>query len=78
MWFDDTFHPDSKQYKEAFSTEEQQILNSFNSFLESRVDKLPQILAEMHGNPQWNEIVKEAKRVIEEIKWQGGVGEGGS
>jgi len=69
MWFDDTYHPDSSQHKEAFSAEEQQILRSFNAFYDSRVDKLPKTLDEMHASPLWDEIVKEAQRVCKSIEW---------
>ncbi len=69
MWFDDIYHPDSSQHKEAFSTEEQQVLSSFNTFFYSRKDKIPKTLSEMHANQLWNEIVKEAQRIIKLIEW---------
>ncbi len=69
MWFDDSYHPNSSQYKEAFSIEEQEILSKFNSFFDARVDRLPKNLAELQVDPQWNEIVNAAQEVLTKIKW---------
>ena len=69
IWFDDLYHPQSRLHQDAFSNEEQNILDSFNTFYESRVKQLPETLAEMHINPLWNEIVQEADRVVKIIKW---------
>ncbi len=69
MWFDDTYHPDSMQHKEAFSIEERKVLSSFNEFYDSRVEKLPKTLEAMHKNSLWDEIVKEAQATIDSIKW---------
>ncbi|WP_180146916.1 hypothetical protein [Desulfoluna butyratoxydans] len=66
-WFDDLYHPQSKLHQEAFSDDEQQILDSFNTFYESRVGELPETLSEMHINLQWEEIIKEAQRVLRSI-----------
>lgn len=70
MWFDDSYHPETLLHKESFSEEEQQTLSYFNTFFDSRVEKLPTSLAEMHTDPLWDEIVLEAQRTIESIKWE--------
>ena len=69
MWFDDTYHPDSKQHREAFSAKEQQMLSEFNDFYDSRVARLPKTLEAMHKNPLWDEIVKKARATIATIDW---------
>jgi uncharacterized protein YifE (UPF0438 family) len=50
MWFDDTYHPDTKQHKEAFSIKEQEVLSAFNEFNDLRVGKLPKTLQAMLKN----------------------------
>jgi hypothetical protein len=69
MWFDDMYHPESWQHKEAFSAEEQKILSAFNAFYRARSKNLPNTLTAMHADIQWNEIVGEARRTLESIKW---------
>jgi hypothetical protein len=32
MWFDDSYHPNSKQHEEAFTFQEQAVLAKFNAF----------------------------------------------
>ena len=69
MWFDDNYHPDSWQCKQAFSAKEQQILGSFNDYYNSRCDKLPKSLVKLHADRLWSEIMLEAKKTKEAIKW---------
>jgi hypothetical protein len=69
MWFDDCYHPNSSQHRNAFSIEEQTILSEFNEFYDERVDKLPKNFDELQTNPEWGEIVNEAKKVLDIIKW---------
>ena len=69
MWFDDSYHPNSGQQREAFSIEEQEILSKFNSFFDARVDGLPMTFAELEVSPQWDEIMNEAQKVLDKIKW---------
>ena len=69
MWFDDMYHPESWQHKEAFSAEEQKILAVFNDFYGARAKNLPNTLAAMHAEGQWNEIVREAQRTLTAIEW---------
>lgn len=69
MWFDHMYHPESWQHKEAFSAEEQKILAAFDAFYRARSNYLPDTLTAMHADIQWNEIVGEARRTLDSIKW---------
>ncbi len=69
MWFDDSYQPNSRQHKEAFSIKEQEVLSKFNAFYDARVDSLPKTLDELQLDPQWDEIVREAQKVLGKITW---------
>lgn len=69
MWFDDLYHPETDLFQNSFESKELEILEAFNQFYDSRTNKLPDTLEELHRAKEWNQIVSEAKRVLNDISW---------
>ena len=68
-WFDDLYHPDSILFQKSFSQEELEILERFNKFYDERTKGLPNSLDELHRNPEWQEIMNKAEKVLNDVRW---------
>lgn len=71
QWFDDYYHPESEEYRLAFTDEELDTMAEFSKFYDSRVEKLPQTLNEMHQCDTWRQIVEKAQWVLDKLQWDG-------
>lgn len=71
QWADDTYHPDSKQFKIAFNEKEREILAEFdkvfNSISDNTINNLPDI-TEFVNTTEWYVINQVAIDTMKRIK----------
>jgi hypothetical protein len=69
-WFDDTYLPESKAFKESFSEEELRVLAAFNDFYDERSKLLPSG-ADVTGwlnSETWQQIMARAQETLAMLK----------
>jgi hypothetical protein len=67
MWFDDTYLPESKAFKESFSEKELRALAAFNDFYDERSKLLPSLGADVTSwlkSETWLQIMARAQETL--------------
>ena len=71
MWFDDEYHPKSKDLGDYFSANEIEFLDDFHQYYDSRVHDLPESNGTVQtwlNDPTWQEIMTKALQTLEKLK----------
>ena len=69
-WFDDTYHPNDRAFREAFSPEQLRELETFSTYFEQRISHLPSsegTVKEWHSSSVWREVMEHAARTLRSI-----------
>ena len=69
QWYDDFYHPETKEIKEAFSEPELEKLREFNEIFNKYEKEVPEVLEELHTFRGWREISNKAKSIVSELGW---------
>ncbi len=59
-WFDDAYHPDWLDFRQAFSRTELDALAKFSAVFDSMIDSMPSTVERLVKLPKWREVVAEA------------------
>ncbi len=70
QWFDDFYHPQTKEVQEAFSEIELLKLEEFNQIFDKHVSNIPELLEELFKYSGWQEISKAANSILVELEWK--------
>jgi hypothetical protein len=71
MWFDDTYLPESKTFRESFSEEELRALAAFNNFYNEHSKLLPSSRADVTSwlnSETWQQIIARAQETLALLK----------
>lgn len=70
QWFDG-FHPETKLFRESFSSSEIGELMEFTKFYDARVNAIPDDggVAKLQKTKEWLEVQLLANRVLEKCRW---------
>jgi hypothetical protein len=66
-WFDDSYHPDDKNFCSCFSENELEVLARFSNFYDSRCSLLPESNGTVRTwlqTPVWREVMREAQLTL--------------
>jgi hypothetical protein len=69
QWYDDFYHPDTKELKEAFSLQELDKLREFNEVFDKYEKEIPELLEDLLEFEGWREISNKAKSIVAELGW---------
>jgi hypothetical protein len=67
MWFDDTYHPDSEEFRAHFSPAELETLATFDAFYDECLRELPDRPGTVRtwlACPAWREIMQKARDTL--------------
>ena len=70
-WFDDTYHPTSPAFIQAFSEDERRVLADFNERFDSESNEIGRdlpSLAELQALPAWEQVASSAQMALESIR----------
>lgn len=69
QWYDDFYHPQTKEIQEAFTENELLKLSEFNETFDKYIDKVPEDLNALQQYSGWNEISNKAQSILVELGW---------
>jgi hypothetical protein len=66
VWFDDTYLPESKRFRECFSTAELDAMAAFNAFFNERINSLPtdNRVSYWLDDENWRQIMQHATHLL--------------
>lgn len=71
MWFDDTYLPDSKAFRECFSENELAMLAAFNEYYDQYSRRLPEAangVADWLNDDAWRQIMQRASELLNKLQ----------
>ena len=69
-WFDDSYHPQTPDFRSCFSIDELELLDSFNTLFGARVDRLPESNGTVESwlsSSVWREVMRAAAETLQRI-----------
>ena len=67
-WFDDIYHPDTREFQQAFSRSELAALAGFSALFELQVSSMPDTVRELVKLATWQQVMQQAREALSTIQ----------